>query len=102
MLRYWANIYFKNIDEETSSVNIIDFLSLFRPGSWNMKQEGGIQVAQVPACEMPTPVQVERLKERAKTMMIAPPPPPPGSPNNIRSLEEVRAFSFTFTTTQKT
>lgn len=56
-----------------------------------MKQEGGIQVAQIPVSEMPVPVQVEKLKERAKTEMIPPPPPPPDSAaNKLRSLEEVK------------
>ncbi|XP_053397507.1 EF-hand calcium-binding domain-containing protein 6-like isoform X4 [Mercenaria mercenaria] len=67
------------------------FLEFFdiTPGSWNFKQEGNIQVAQVPASEMPIPVQVERLKDRAKTEMIPPPPPPPDSAaGKIRSLEE--------------
>jgi hypothetical protein len=55
-----------------------------------MKQEGGIQVAQIPTCDMPVPAQVEMLKERAKTEMVPPPPPPPDSAENkIRSIEEV-------------
>lgn len=45
------------------------FLQLFdvMPGSWNKKQEGGIDVVKVVRSEMPTPPAVDFLKEKAKT-----------------------------------
>ncbi|XP_052088399.1 uncharacterized protein LOC127725466 isoform X2 [Mytilus californianus] len=52
------------------------FLQLFdvikatkkRPGSWNKKQEGGVDVVKVVKSDMPTPAAVELLmKEKAKT-----------------------------------
>ncbi|XP_063405339.1 EF-hand calcium-binding domain-containing protein 6-like isoform X4 [Mytilus trossulus] len=52
------------------------FLQLFdvikankkRPGSWNKKQEGGVDVVKVVKSDMPTPAVVELLmKEKAKT-----------------------------------
>ncbi|XP_063405341.1 uncharacterized protein LOC134688497 isoform X6 [Mytilus trossulus] len=46
------------------------FLQLFdvMPGSWNKKQEGGVDVVKVVKSDMPTPAVVELLmKEKAKT-----------------------------------
>ncbi|XP_052088418.1 EF-hand calcium-binding domain-containing protein 6-like isoform X17 [Mytilus californianus] len=46
------------------------FLQLFdvMPGSWNKKQEGGVDVVKVVKSDMPTPAAVELLmKEKAKT-----------------------------------
>lgn len=63
---------------------------LCRPGSWNVRQEGGIQVAQVIQSDMPAPPQIDRLMERSKTEMIPPRAPVVDKMNdNIRSLEEV-------------
>ncbi|XP_052807239.1 EF-hand calcium-binding domain-containing protein 6-like isoform X11 [Mya arenaria] len=67
------------------------FIELFdvTPGSWNLRAEGGIQVAQVPAADLPVPPQVDRLRERAKTEMVPPPQPPPAdNKDSVRSLDE--------------
>ncbi|WAR09378.1 EFCB6-like protein [Mya arenaria] len=65
---------------------------LLQPGSWNLRAEGGIQVAQVPAADLPVPPQVDRLRERAKTEMVPPPQPPPAdNKDSVRSLDELTA-----------
>lgn len=69
----------------------------YRPGSWNVRQEGGIQVAQVIQSDMPPPPQIDRLMERSKTEMVAPPPLVVDKMNdNIRSLEEVKTNTLTY------
>ncbi|WAR09381.1 EFCB6-like protein [Mya arenaria] len=70
------------------------FIDLFdvTPGSWNLRAEGGIQVAQVPAVDLPVPPQVDRLRERAKTEMVPPPQQPPAdNKDSVRSLDELTA-----------
>ncbi|XP_060597062.1 EF-hand calcium-binding domain-containing protein 6-like isoform X4 [Ruditapes philippinarum] len=87
----WENLKSIVGEDKDGLIPYTKFLEFFdiTPGSWNMKQEGGIQVAQIPTCDMPVPAQVEMLKERAKTEMVPPPPPPPDSAENkIRSIEE--------------
>ena len=62
--------------------------SLNRPGAWNQKSEGPIQVVQVPQAEMPNPPQVERLRERPATAMESLPEAENGLETS-RSLAEV-------------
>ncbi|KAL4232784.1 hypothetical protein ACF0H5_007471 [Mactra antiquata] len=70
------------------------FLELFDipPGSWNVKQEGNIQVVQVGVNDLPVPSQVEKLKEKTKTEVpVTPLPMPSDDPNPMRSVQEIRS-----------
>ena len=64
------------------------FLIFSRPGAWNQKSEGIIQVLQVSPTDMPVPPEVERLKERSKTMVES--PRTPKQPETTMSLTEVK------------
>ena len=64
---------------------------IFRPGSWNKKQEGGVDVVKVVKSEMPTPPAVDFLKEKAKTSITpreSPKPTIDGAGN--RTIVEVK------------
>ncbi|KAH3727976.1 hypothetical protein DPMN_053922, partial [Dreissena polymorpha] len=81
-------------EDKDGLIQYTRFLELFdiTPGSWNVRQEGGITVTQVGAADMPPPPQVERLQERAKTEMVPPPAHAPADrgQSQIRSIDEIK------------
>ncbi|XP_052690890.1 EF-hand calcium-binding domain-containing protein 6-like isoform X5 [Crassostrea angulata] len=68
------------------------FLQMFDvpPGSWNRKQEGGLDVCQVVPASMVQSSAVDRLREKAKTFMHSQPEAVGVQPqDNIRTITDV-------------
>lgn len=68
------------------------FLQMFDvpPGSWNRKQEGGLDVCQVVPASMVQSSAVDRLREKAKTFMHSQPEAVSVQPqDNIRTITDV-------------
>lgn len=68
------------------------FLQMFDvpPGSWNRKQEGGLDVCQVVPASMVQSSAVDRLREKAKTFMHSQPDAVGVQPqDNIRTITDV-------------
>ena len=70
------------------------FYTLHRPGAWNRKSEGPIQVTQVPKAEMPVPPEVERLRERPASAMESLPDATNGLETSRSLAEVIVLFGF--------
>ncbi|KAK3096739.1 hypothetical protein FSP39_002809 [Pinctada imbricata] len=69
--KQWEQLKYDVGTDRDGLIPYTKFLQLFdiTPGSWNRKEEGGLQVYQIVPSEMPQPPPVEKLKEKAKTYM---------------------------------
>ncbi|KAL5020755.1 hypothetical protein ScPMuIL_002162 [Solemya velum] len=87
--KQWLQLLEEVGQEQDGLVPYQKFTKMFDivPGSWNKKPEGPYEVTVVPKAELTAAPEIERLKERAKTMFFTPHQLPPQ--DNFRTIAEL-------------